>query len=68
MGEILSTAVREEKELTGVADEEAELELPNPNTLESRRSKSYTGGRGRRKQKAAPKKSKALEKILAQAY
>lgn len=68
MGEILSKAVHEEKERTGISGTVADIELPNPSTLEDRRKKSYTGGRGRRKQRGAPKKSKALEKILAEAY
>jgi len=68
MGEILSKAVHEEKDRTGIPGTIADIELPNPTTLEGRRKKSYTGGRGRRKQTSAPQKSEALEKILAQAY
>ena len=68
MGELLSQAVQEERERTGLEGTLSDIELPNPTTVEGRRKKNYTGGRGRRKQKKKKKKSEALEKILAQSY
>ncbi|MCB0324353.1 MAG: sigma-70 family RNA polymerase sigma factor [Bdellovibrionales bacterium] len=64
MGRILKEASEQE----ATEEEDEDLLIPNPNSVEARRRNRYTGGRGRRRQKGVKQKSETLKKLLAEAY